>query len=154
MKSNFLQTHAAQPGYFLLYLEEGDSGRPKFVRQEPVIVWSIEGDNLVPYPITYDGVDAREAPLLRPDGIVVDLDTRWPSASAWLVHVQSDWDKHEELEREAEQKRYEAFLKQNGIQPAHDQVAQPAATPSPATTAVQAALAAARNTASKGAHNG
>ena len=88
-KINFVQTIAAHPGYFLLESMDGDDVSPVVAHQEPIVAWALEGDNYAPYPITSEGVQINNDPVLRPDGTVAIACIEWhPSVAAWLESLQ------------------------------------------------------------------
>jgi hypothetical protein len=88
-KIKFVQTIAAQPGYYLLESMHGDDGTPAVAHQEPIVAWALEDDNYAPYPITLEGVQTSNEAVLRPDGTVAIACIEWhPSVTAWLESLQ------------------------------------------------------------------
>lgn len=144
---NFVAYIKADAGYFVLGTLGDQNGRPESVDKEPVIGWAITDDEHchVPLPITADGLQTLNGNVLRPDGTVAtSLDGRYPDLAAWLLAEQDDW----EASREAA--RLDGGRKEVRTRFVYDQVAQPAAALSPARTAINAALAAAKAATGKG----
>jgi hypothetical protein len=106
----FLQCIAALPGYFVLSAVEGGSGQPEHVHKEPIVAWAIEEESYVPYPITYDGVDTKNSPVLRPDGsVAIACSAQWLDVDDWMQTEK------EESEARRKHKRWEEARKQAGI---------------------------------------
>jgi hypothetical protein len=90
---NFVQTIPAHPGYYLLGTLLDDHGRPEGLDKEPIVAWAIEEGSYAPYPITCEGVETGNGPVLRPDGTVATAwNERLRCENDWLKSQQQDWD--------------------------------------------------------------
>lgn len=66
----------ALPGYFLLEIIQASHGDPVGVEKRVILEWGYEKDDefSIPYPITFGGVAVDGLFILRPDGVVEDVE--------------------------------------------------------------------------------
>ena len=75
----------AQPGFFLLMVIRDDAGSPVGVDKHAVLGWALDGELLIPAPITLCGVQVEGAYVLQPDGSVERANNDWfSSEAAWF----------------------------------------------------------------------
>lgn len=91
-KPEFVKIIPANPGYFVLTTMSDDAGYPAEFDKSPVVAWAMEGESLVPYPVTREGVHIDSPYILEPHGVVerAEIDG-FLNVDDWLKSQQDDY---------------------------------------------------------------